>query len=155
MCAAASTALKSLAPDVVLDLQAYTLGADTHPSSTPTQPLTFPPHTCTHTAYHSPGTRPELLQARASAVQATYLVYPGTQARAAVPYLVADAVVTPPEQAPGREIAERLLIVPGSYQLNTYEIMEAEWGASVGDDSGERQRTRRWLLRVPLLHPCI
>ncbi|MEP9360936.1 tetratricopeptide repeat protein [Sphingomonas sp. KR3-1] len=53
---------------------------------------------------------------RAAPIQASYLGYPGTSGSAAIDYLIADAVVVPPEGRGG--FSENIAYLPGCYQAN-------------------------------------
>jgi protein O-GlcNAc transferase len=65
---------------------------------------------------HTEGNRLAILAARPAPVQAHYLGYPGTLGTDIVDYLIADCFVVPPEQR--RNFAEKLVYLPGSYQVN-------------------------------------
>jgi predicted O-linked N-acetylglucosamine transferase (SPINDLY family) len=60
--------------------------------------------------------RTEIMALRPAPVQASYLGYPGTMGAGFIDYLIADRVVI----APGSEEAysERIVFLPGSYQVN-------------------------------------
>jgi predicted O-linked N-acetylglucosamine transferase (SPINDLY family) len=80
---------RSLQPHVVIDLQALVAGG-----------------------------RPEMMTRRIAPVQATYLVYPGTVGcLQGIDYAIVDRIITPVELAKST-MAERLAVLPGSYQLN-------------------------------------
>ena len=68
---------------------------------------------------HTLGTRMELCMARVAPVQLAYLIYPGTSGASCLDGAVVDPVVVPPEAA--RVYTERLVYVPGTYQVNDYE----------------------------------
>jgi predicted O-linked N-acetylglucosamine transferase (SPINDLY family) len=57
--------------------------------------------------------RPGIFAHRAAPVQVTYLGYPGTRGADYLDYLIADAIVAPPEQA--AHYAEKLVHLPHSY----------------------------------------
>jgi predicted O-linked N-acetylglucosamine transferase (SPINDLY family) len=67
---------------------------------------------------HTRGAREQILAARPAPIAVNYLVYPGTSGAPYIDYVVADAVVVPPEHAPG--YTERLLLLPSMYQVNYY-----------------------------------
>ena len=68
---------------------------------------------------HTLGTRMELCMARVAPVQLAYLIYPGTSGASCLDGAVVDPVVVPPEAA--RVYTERLVYLPGTYQVNDYE----------------------------------
>lgn len=61
---------------------------------------------------------------RPAPVQVSFLVYPGTSGSAALDYLVADAVVVPPEHA--RWYTEKLVLFLGTYQVNHYSLQSVQ-----------------------------
>ena len=61
------------------------------------------------------GTKPAIVAQRPAPIQVNFLVYPGTSGAAYIDYLVADAVVAPPEHA--RWYTEKLVYLPGTYQV--------------------------------------
>ena len=63
------------------------------------------------------GGRPDILAYRPAPVQAQYLGYPGTMGADHIDYLIADAVVTPPEHQ--RFYSEKLGRLPGCYLPNS------------------------------------
>ncbi|AUN33643.1 hypothetical protein C0V82_22305 (plasmid) [Niveispirillum cyanobacteriorum] len=65
---------------------------------------------------YTAGARLDLLSRRLATVQVAYLGYPGTLGGGPVDYLVGDSVVTPPADQPYYH--ERLVILPGCYQVN-------------------------------------
>ena len=68
---------------------------------------------------HTLGTRMELCMARVAPVQLAYLIYPGTSGASCLDGAVVDPIVVPPEAA--RVYTERLVYLPGTYQVNDYE----------------------------------
>ena len=68
---------------------------------------------------HTLGTRMELCMARVAPVQLAYLIYPGTSGASCLDGAVVDPVVVPPEAA--RVYTEKLVYLPGTYQVNDYE----------------------------------
>lgn len=60
--------------------------------------------------------RPEILSLRPAPIQATYLGYPGTLGSSFVDYALVDEFVVPKDQA--GHYAERLIALPGCYQVN-------------------------------------
>ena len=60
--------------------------------------------------------RPGIFAARAAPVQVSFLGYPGTAGAPFIDYLVADAIVVPPDEAGHYD--EKLLWMPHSYQAN-------------------------------------
>ena len=68
---------------------------------------------------HTLGTRMELCMARVAPVQLAYLIYPGTSGASCLDCAVVDPIVVPPEAA--RVYTERLVYLPGTYQVNDYE----------------------------------
>lgn len=85
---------------------------------------------------HTLGSRLEITASGAAPTAVNYLVYPGTSGARFYDYLVADAVVVPPEQAVF--YSERLLLVPPTYQVSGYDhyaIAPARAGA-VPDSEG-------------------
>lgn len=65
---------------------------------------------------HTQGARPGILARRPAPVQVHYLGFPGTLAMPSIDALVADDVVVP--EGDVRHYAERLLRLPGCYQVN-------------------------------------
>jgi protein O-GlcNAc transferase len=65
---------------------------------------------------HTSGARLALLAARPAPVQVAYLGYPGTLGAPHIDYVVADRVVIP--EAHERFYTERVVALPGSYQVN-------------------------------------
>ena len=57
--------------------------------------------------------------ARVAPVQLAYLIYPGTSGASCLDGAVVDPVVVPPEAA--RVYTEKLVYLPGTYQVNDYE----------------------------------
>ena len=51
-------------------------------------------------------------------VTVSFLVYPGTSGNPSLQYLIADAVVAPPERADAR-FSEAVVLLPRPYQANT------------------------------------
>ena len=68
---------------------------------------------------HTLGSRMELAANRVAPIQASYLIFPGTTGASFVDYIIADAIVTPPEHQ--ALYAEKLVLLPGCYQVNDYE----------------------------------
>ena len=68
---------------------------------------------------HTLGTRMELCMARVAPVQLAYLIYPGTSGASCLDGSVVDATVVPPEAA--LHYTEKLVYLPGTYQVNDYE----------------------------------
>ena len=68
---------------------------------------------------HTLGTRMELCMARVAPVQLAYLIYPGTSGASCLDGAVVDPIVVPPEAA--RVYTEKLVYLPGTYQVNDYE----------------------------------
>lgn len=60
--------------------------------------------------------RPGIFAQRAAPIQVQYLGYPGTLALPEIDYIVADAIVVPPDQQP--HYAEKIVWLPGCYQVN-------------------------------------
>ena len=60
--------------------------------------------------------RPGIAALRPAPVQVSFVGYPGTMGAPFIDYLVADHFVTPPEHA--AQYSERLVRLPGSYQVN-------------------------------------
>jgi protein O-GlcNAc transferase len=60
--------------------------------------------------------RPAILSHRVAPVQAHYLGFPGTLGTPSIDYLIADALVIPPEHRP--HYSEKIVTLPGSYQCN-------------------------------------
>ena len=65
---------------------------------------------------YTDGDRAEILALRPARLQASYLDYPATMGADWIDYVIADATVLPPELEPW--FTERLLALPGCYQLN-------------------------------------
>merc|ERR1719409_805022 len=82
---------------------------------------------------HTLGTRMELCMARVAPVQLAYLIYPGTSGASCLDGAVVDPIVVPPEAA--RVYTERLVYLPGTYQVNDYErhAAVATYAAAPGD----------------------
>jgi len=74
---------------------------------------------------HTGSSRMEICALRPAPVQAAYLGFPGTSGADYMDYILTDAIVTPPEDAP--HYTEAFLTLPGSYQVtdNTQEISDA------------------------------
>ncbi len=62
---------------------------------------------------HTHGARPGILRRRPAPVQVNYLGYPGTMGAPYIDYLIADAVITPPEHQPF--YSEKLVQLPVCY----------------------------------------
>ncbi len=62
------------------------------------------------------GSRPAIFAQRAAPVQVNYLAHPGTMGAGYMDYILADAVVIPPEHR--GFYAERIVTLPDSYQAN-------------------------------------
>ena len=71
--------------------------------------------------------------ARVAPVQLAYLIYPGTSGASCLDGAVVDPIVVPPEAA--RVYTERLVYLPGTYQVNDYErhAAVATYAAAPGD----------------------
>ena len=65
---------------------------------------------------HTPSARPGILAARPAPLQASYLGFPGTMGAPFIDYLIADAIVVPPEEE--RHYSERIVRLPHCYQVN-------------------------------------
>lgn len=65
---------------------------------------------------YTENSRPGIFAARAAPVQVSYLGYPGTLGADFMDYLIGDALVTPSADQPF--YAERIVQLPGSYQVN-------------------------------------
>jgi predicted O-linked N-acetylglucosamine transferase (SPINDLY family) len=68
------------------------------------------------------GNRAEIVASRPAPVIVNYLVYPGTSGSEAHDYIVVDRIVAPPEHS--QHYAERLLLLPPSYQVSIYDHLE-------------------------------
>lgn len=80
---------------------------------------------------HTRGSRPTIIAARPAPIVVNYLVYPGTSGAAFVDYLITDRHVLPPaELADG--FTEKLVFLPHSYQVNTYDL-------------DQNQRSKLWI----------
>ncbi|HEX4885748.1 MAG TPA: tetratricopeptide repeat protein [Casimicrobiaceae bacterium] len=81
---------------------------------------------------HTQGSRLGILARRPAAVQIHYLGFPGTLAHPGIDALVADATVVP--EGDERHFAERVLRLPGCYQVNDRDrpLPPAPSRASVG-----------------------
>jgi len=81
---------------------------------------------------HTQGARPGILARRPAPAQIHYLGYPGTLAMPSIDALVADDVVVP--EGDERHYAERILRLPGCYQVNDRDrpLPAAPARASVG-----------------------
>jgi predicted O-linked N-acetylglucosamine transferase (SPINDLY family) len=62
------------------------------------------------------GARPGIFACRAAPLQVSYLGYPGTMAAGHIDYLVADATLVP--EGSRVHYAERIIYLPGTYQIN-------------------------------------
>ncbi len=60
--------------------------------------------------------RPEVVALRPAPIQVSFIGYPGTMGADFIDYLIADRVVAPPDHA--RDYSEKLVYMPGSYQVN-------------------------------------
>lgn len=65
---------------------------------------------------HTENAPPSVLAMRPAPIQVHYLGYPGTLGGNLADYLIADAIVTPAQDA--GDYAETLALLPGSYQVN-------------------------------------
>ena len=65
---------------------------------------------------HTLSARPRILAYRPAPVQVSFLGYPGTLGAQFIDYLVADRTVIPPSAR--RHYAEKVIYLPGSYQVN-------------------------------------
>jgi protein O-GlcNAc transferase len=65
---------------------------------------------------HTRDSRPGILAPRPAPVQVSYMGYPGTTALPHIDYLIADAVVIPPEHR--QHYSEQLVILPECYWVN-------------------------------------
>jgi predicted O-linked N-acetylglucosamine transferase (SPINDLY family) len=65
---------------------------------------------------HTTNARTEILALRPAPIQVNYLGYPGTMGADFIDYLIGDRIVTPAAQA--RDFTEKLVLMPGSYQVN-------------------------------------
>lgn len=68
---------------------------------------------------HTLGTRMELTAMRVAPIQVSYLIFPGTTGASFIDLLFVDKHVVPPEDA--HTYAEKLVYLPGCYQINDYE----------------------------------
>lgn len=66
---------------------------------------------------HTARNRLDILALRPAPVQVTYLGYPGTTGADFIDYMLADAVVIPPDQAVF--FSEKIVYLPGSYMINS------------------------------------
>lgn len=86
---------------------------------------------------HTTGGRMGILALRPSPFQISYLGFPGTSGAEFMKYLIADRVVVPPKEQ--KHYTEKIIYMPGSYQINDREIKPAgkftknDFG--VGDDT--------------------
>lgn len=69
---------------------------------------------------YTDGDRAEILALRPAPVQAAYLDYPATMGASWIDYVIADTTVLPPGLEPW--FTERLLALPGCYQLNNDQL---------------------------------
>lgn len=65
---------------------------------------------------HTAGNRLKVFALRPAPVQVTYLGFPGTTGADFIDYMLADAVVAPPEQA--SFFSEKIVYLPGCYMVN-------------------------------------
>lgn len=95
---------------------------------------------------HTLGARMEVMSRRVAPIQASYLIFPGTMGGGFTDYVIADAVVAPPEHA--SHFGEKLVLLPGTYQVNYYPFSIPPPDAGAGLHSIERARDRA-AVRLP------
>ncbi|KAJ8602487.1 hypothetical protein CTAYLR_001222 [Chrysophaeum taylorii] len=101
---------------------------------------------------HTLGTRMELAAMRVAPVQASYLIFPGTSGASFVDALFVDRYVVPPETAP--TYSEKLVYLPGCYQINDYERHDFDRMLSSQEDSVDIMRASYNLPKRPAVVFC-
>jgi len=86
---------------------------------------------------HTLGNRLEITAAGVAPVVVNYLVYPGTSGAKFYDYIVADTAVVPAEHSV--HYSERLLLLPATYQISTYDAYNAYIGELNAPATGKEE----------------
>eukprot|EP00949_MAST-11_sp_MAST-11-sp1_P001839 g1839.t1 len=93
---------------------------------------------------HTRGNRVEILARHPAPIQVSMLIYPGPSGSRWLEYLIADAIVAPPEAAV--HYLSKLVYMPDSYQVNFYA--KDDYDANVQETALEAERSEsegaRW-----------
>lgn len=101
---------------------------------------------------HTLGTRMELMAMRVAPVQASYLIFPGTSGASFIDAILVDSIVVPPESA--QTFAEKLVYLPGCYQINDYERHQFARIESHREQHVDRLRKSHGLPSTPSIVFC-